>query len=102
MAAQPPNTRHQDMLYMIIEHFRGGDPVPVYRRFRDRGRMAPDGLRYVASWVTEDYRRCFQVIECDDPALLEQWMSNWRDLTDFEVIPVNTSADAAAAIAPRL
>ena len=90
------------MLYMIIEHFRGGDPVPVYRRFRDRGRMAPDGLRYVASWVTEDYRRCFQIMECDDPALLEQWMSNWGDLTEFEVIPVNTSADAAAAIAPRL
>ena len=90
------------MLYMIIERFRGGDPVPVYRRFRDRGRMAPDGLRYVASWVTEDYRRCFEVMECDDPALLEQWMSNWRDLTEFEVIPVNTSADAALAIAPRL
>lgn len=90
------------MLYMIIEHFRNGDAVPVYRRFRDRGRMAPEGLRYVSSWVTEDYRRCFQVMECDDPALLEQWMSNWRDLTDFEVIPVNTSADAAAAIAPRL
>jgi len=90
------------MLYMIVEHFRGGDAVPIYRRFRERGRMAPDGLRYVASWVTEDYRRCFQVMECDDPALLERWMSNWRDLTEFEVIPVNTSADAAAAIAPRL
>ncbi len=87
---------------MIVEHFRDGDPVPIYRRFRERGRMAPDGLRYVASWVTEDYRRCFQVMECDDPALLEQWMSNWRDLTEFEVIPVNTSVDAAAAIAPRL
>lgn len=80
------------MLYMIVERFRGGDPVPVYRRFRDRGRMAPEGLRYVASWVTEDYRRCFQVMECDDPALLEQWMSKWRDLTESEVIPVNTSA----------
>jgi len=89
------------MLYMIVEHFRD-NAIPIYRRFRERGRMAPEGLRYVASWVTEDYRRCFQVMECDDPALLEQWMSNWRDLTDFEVIPVNTSADAAAAIAPRL
>jgi len=89
------------MLYMIVEHFRD-NAIPIYRRFRERGRMAPDGLRYVASWVTEDYRRCFQVMECDDPALLEQWMSNWRDLTEFEVIPVNTSADAAAAIAPRL
>ena len=89
------------MLYMIVEHFRD-NAIPIYRRFRERGRMAPDGLRYVASWVTEDYRRCFQVMECDDPALLEQWMSNWRDLTEFEVIPVNTSADAAAAITPRL
>ena len=89
------------MLYMIVENF-GDNAVSIYRRFRERGRMAPEGLRYVASWVTEDYRRCFQVMECDDPALLEQWMSNWRDLTEFEVIPVNTSADAAAAIAPRL
>ena len=89
------------MLYMIVENFRD-NAVPIYRRFREHGRMAPEGLRHVASWVTEDYRRCFQVMECDDPALLEQWMSNWRDLTEFEVIPVNTSADAAAAIAPRL
>ena len=90
------------MLYMNIETFRNADAVPVYRRFRERGRMAPDGLRYVSSWVTKDYLRCYQVMECDDPALLEQWMSNWRDLTDFEVIPVNTSAEAAAAIAPQL
>lgn len=89
------------MLYMIVEHF-GENAIPIYRRFRERGRMAPDGVRYVASWVTLDYRRCFQVMECDDPPLLEQWLSNWRDLADFEVIPVNTSADAAAAIAPRL
>jgi hypothetical protein len=90
------------MLYMIIEHFRDGDAVPVYRRFQDRGRMAPEGLQYVGSWVTRDYQRCYQVMECDDPALLEQWMSNWRDLVDFDVIPVMTSADATAAIAPRL
>ena len=90
------------MLYMIVEHFRGGDAIPVYRRFRERGRLAPEGLRYVSSWVTEDYQRCFQVMECQDPQLLEQWMSNWRDLVEFEVIAVSTSADAAAAIAPRL
>ena len=89
------------MLYMILEDFRD-NAVPIYRRFRERGRMAPAGVRYVASWVTEDYRRCFQVMECDDPALIEEWLNNWRDLADFEVIPVNTSADAAAAIAPRL
>lgn len=90
------------MLYMIIEHFRGGDPLPVYRRFRDRGRLAPDGLRYVSSWVTHDMRRCYQVMECDDLALLEAWMANWRDVTDFEVIPVMTSQDAQKSIAPQL
>lgn len=87
---------------MIVEHFRDGDAVPVYRRFRERGRMAPEGLRYESSWVTDDYRRCFQVMECDDPALLKEWMRNWQDLTEFEVIPVITSAEAAASIAPRL
>ena len=90
------------MLYMIVEHFRNADPLPVYRRFRDRGRMAPDGLRHVASWVTDDFRRCFQVMECDDPALLAEWRARWEDLVEFEVIPVMTSADAVAAIAPRL
>jgi hypothetical protein len=89
------------MLYMVLEHFRGGDAAPVYRRFRDRGRLAPDGLRYVSSWVTTDFRVCYQVMECDDPALLERWMDAWRDLVDFEVIPVVTSAEAAAAILPR-
>jgi uncharacterized protein DUF3303 len=90
------------MLYMIVEHFRDGDALPVYRRFRDRGRMAPEGLRYVSSWVTQDHRRCFQIMECDDPQLLEQWMANWRDLIEFEVTPVQTSADATAAINSRL
>lgn len=90
------------MLFMIIERFRDGDARPVYRRFRDRGRLAPEGLRYVASWVTEDFRRCYQVMECDDPALLDQWMAQWEDLVDFEVLPVRTSAAAADAIAPRL
>ena len=90
------------MLYMVIETFRGGDARPVYRRFRDRGRLAPEGLRYVASWVTEDFGRCYQVMECDDRALLDAWIARWADLVDFEVLPVMTSADAAAAIGPRL
>src|SRR5215468_7958686 len=90
------------MLYLIIETFRGGDPVPAYRRFRDRGRLAPEGLRYVASWVTEDFRRCFQIMECDDRELVSQWTSRWEDLVEFEIVPVMISADAAAAIAPRL
>ena len=90
------------MLYMVIEHFRDGDPLPVYRRFRDQGRLAPDGLRYISSWVTTDYRRCYQVMQCDDASLLEAWMANWRDIVDFEVIPVTTSSGAAAALASRL
>jgi hypothetical protein len=90
------------MLVMIIERFRNADPVPVYRRFRDQGRMAPDGLRYVASWVTTDHMQCFQIMECDDAALVRQWTDHWKDIVDFEVIPVVTSAEAAAALAPRL
>ena len=90
------------MLFMILERYRDGDPVPVYRRFHERGRLAPDGLRYVSSWVTEDLRECYQVMECDDRALIDAWISQWTDIVDFEVIPVMSSADAAAKVAPRL
>lgn len=90
------------MLWMIIERFRNGDAAPVYRRFRERGRLAPDGLRYVNSWVTEDFTTCYQVMESEDRAPLDAWMANWRDIVDFEVIPVMTSAQAAEKIAPRL
>ena len=89
------------MTYMIIERFRSGDPVPVYRRFRERGRLAPDGLRYVASWVTADLRQCFQLMECEDPRLLEEWTSRWSDLVEFEILPVVTSAEAADAVLAR-
>jgi hypothetical protein len=87
---------------MIIEHFKDGDAVPVYRRFRDNGRMAPEGLTYVNSWVTSDLRDCYQVMECDEPRLLDEWLAHWSDIVEFEVIPVMTSADARAAVAPRL
>jgi hypothetical protein len=90
------------MLFMIIERFRNGDAAPVYRRFRDEGRLAPEGVTYVASWVTPDLTRCFQVMECSDRALLDVWLSAWSDLVDFEVIPVITSAEAASVMADRL
>jgi hypothetical protein len=83
---------------MIIEHFRNDDARPVYERFRARGRLAPDGLRYVNSWVTPDITRCYQVMECEDRALLDQWIAAWEDIVDFEVHPVITSADAAARV----
>jgi Protein of unknown function (DUF3303) len=90
------------MLYMVIETFRGGDALPVYRRYRDRGRLMPDGIKYLGSWITADLRRCFQIMECEDRRVLDQWMANWSDLTAFEVVPVLTSVEAAAAVAPRL
>ena len=83
------------MRYMIVEHFHNGDPAPVYARFRARGRLAPDGLRYIDSWVTEDLTRCYQLMECDSASLLDAWMAAWSDLVDFEVYPVVTSAEAA-------
>lgn len=90
------------MTFMVIERFRPGMAPEVYRRFRDRGRMAPDGVRYVASWVDMEFRRCFQVMEAGDEALLRQWTRNWEDLVEFEIVPVRTSDQAAAAIADKL
>lgn len=90
------------MLYMVIEHFRDGNAVPVDRRFRDEGRLAPEGLAYVASWVTADLEHCYQVMECADPALLDAWIARWSDLVRFEVVPVMASRDALSAMAPRL
>ena len=92
----------QTTTYLVIEHFRTGDAVPVYRRFRDHGRMAPEGLAYVASWVTPDLTRCYQIMETSERALLEQWMAQWSDLVEFEIHPVISSKEAAERIAPRL
>jgi hypothetical protein len=86
------------MRYMIVEHFRNGDAGPVYRRFAELGRMAPEGLTYVASWVDVELSRCFQVMETADRRLLDLWMEKWRDLVEFEVIPVITSAEAAQRV----
>ena len=90
------------MLYMIVETFRDGDAIPVYRRVRDSGRGMPDGLRYVSSWVTEDMKRCFQVMETDRRELLDEWIAYWADLVEFEVFQVVTSADARASVEDRL
>ena len=90
------------MLYMIIERFRNGDATAVYRGFRDHGRLAPVGLRYISSWVDTESWRCFQLMECDNAALIDEWTAHWKDLVEFEVIPVVTSAEAAARIAPLL
>jgi hypothetical protein len=88
-------------LYMVVEHFRNGDAASVYRRFQERGRLAPEGLSYIASWVDTTLERCYQVMETDDRTLLDQWMARWTDLVDFEVCPVITSAEAAERVAQR-
>ena len=90
------------MLFMVIERFRPGQAPAVYRRFREKGRMAPPEVVYHASWVDMDFSRCFQVMEATDESKLREWAANWEDLVDFEIIPVRTSSEAATAIAPRL
>jgi len=90
------------MHYLVIEHFRGRDPVPVYRRLRDQGRRMPEGLRYVSSWITHDLTRCYQVMETADPGLLDEWMGHWSDLMEFEVLPVLSSAQVQEMVSPRL
>jgi Protein of unknown function (DUF3303) len=85
-------------LYLVIEHFADGDPVPVYRRFRERGRLTPDGLVYRGSWVTADLTRCYQLMECSDRSLLDAWMAQWADLVQFEIAEVLTSGEAAQTV----
>ena len=88
--------------YLVIENFRNGDPIPVYQRFRAEGRLAPEGLGYITSWITEDMTRCYQIMEAADRGFLEQWMAQWSDLIDFEVMPVLASAEVQRRLAPRL
>ena len=90
------------MLVMVIERFKGRDARAVYRRFRDAGRAMPEGLDYVDSWVEANFDRCFQLVECDDARLLQQWAAAWADLVEFEFCPVTPSKQAVAAVAPYL
>ena len=90
------------MLYMVIERFKNQDAKSVYRRFRDKGRMAPEGLAYIDSWVETNFDRCFQLMECTSPRLLEEWADHWRDLVEFEFVPVRRSKEAVEIITPQL
>ena len=90
------------LLYMIIETFKTPGAIEVYRRARDQGRLLPEGLEYVSSWIDFSFTRCFQLMKTDDENLLEQWISRWKDLVQFEIVPVQTSTEAMQAIKSRL
>jgi hypothetical protein len=90
------------MLFMVIEKFRNQDAKSVYRRFHQKGRLLPDGLEFLNSWVAADLGRCFQLMECDDIALLQKWVAAWSDLVEFEIVPVVSGKDTAAALADQL
>lgn len=90
------------MLFMVIERFKNQDATAVYGRFRERGRMLPYGLKYIDSWTEANFNRCFQLMECEDPRLFQEWMSHWQDLVEFEIVPVISSQEAANSVAQRL
>ena len=90
------------MLYMVIEKFKNRDAKAVYRRFREKGRMAPEGLDYLESWVETNFDRCFQLMECGDVRLFEKWAAHWRDLVEFEFVPVRPSKETIVIITPQL
>jgi len=90
------------MLFMVIERFKNRDAKAVYRRFRDQGRGTPDGLKYVNSWIEVNLDRCFQVMECTDARLLQQWVASWSDLIEFEIVPVVPSSETREALDPLL
>ena len=90
------------MLFMVIENFRNQDAKAVYRRFRDQGRLTPDGLTFVNSWVEANLGRCFQLMECDDVTLLQRWVAEWSDLVEFEIVPVVPGKAVADALSGQL
>jgi hypothetical protein len=90
------------MLFMVIERFRDRDAKAVYRRFREQGRMMPEGLTYVGSWIEANFDRCFQLMECDDARLLQDWLLSWGDLMQCEIVPVVPSDRVRELVTSRL
>jgi hypothetical protein len=90
------------MLFMVIEHFDQARVKEIYARFHEKGRMIPDGLTYVDSWISADFARCFQVMQCDDVTMLQEWVLAWGDLARFEIVPLAASKDTAAAVKKHL
>ncbi|MBX9911132.1 MAG: DUF3303 domain-containing protein [Beijerinckiaceae bacterium] len=90
------------MLFMVIEHFDQARVKEIYARFHEKGRMIPDGLTYVDSWISADFARCFQLMQCDDVTKLQEWVLEWGDLARFEIVPLAASKETAAAVKKHL
>jgi hypothetical protein len=88
------------MLYMVVERFK--DAPEIYRRLREKGRMMPEGLDYISSWIDHDFKVCWQLMKTEDFALLERWIDNWKDLMDFEIVPVRSSAEVREMMSQKL
>jgi hypothetical protein len=86
---------------MVVERFRNHAAKAIYARLRERGRMMPEGLKYISSWISADLGRCFQLMEADDPALFQPWIAEWADLMEFEVVPVVHGSETAKAFDPE-
>ena len=89
------------MLYMIIEKFHQGKIKQLYERFDERGRLMPDGVNYINSWIDINVETCYQIMESKSEEKLLEWVNNWNDLADFEIIPVLTSAQAKEKVLAR-
>ncbi len=83
------------MLYIIVEKFREGCSEEIYKRAASSGRMLPDGLEYLDSWVTMSIDRCYQLMRTENEELIQEWIEKWDDLAEFEVIPVMSSEAAS-------
>jgi Protein of unknown function (DUF3303) len=99
IAGDTPATTEEAMLYMVVERFKEGAAPAIYQRFREKGRMMPEGLEYVSSWIDHNLKTCWQVMETAEFVLIERWVDNWKDLMDFEIVPVRTSTETREVIA---
>ena len=101
-AGDTPAATEGAMLYMVIEHFKEAAASEIYRRFHEKGRMMPEGLEYVSSWIDLDFKVCYQLMQTEQIALFDRWIENWSGLMEFEIVPVRTSAEAAEIMKKKL
>jgi len=102
IAGDTPGTTEEAMLYMVVERFKKGAAPEIYERFREKGRMMPDGLEYISSWIDHDFKICYQLMQTENVTLFDRWIENWSDLMEFEIVPVRTSAETVQIVKSQL